>query len=127
MRKRSEMRKKKVRWWSLPAGPSSPAEGREAGSGKGLRVGQYPGSFTFVEDPGSPRKAGVGDLSISTYASPPVTIYFCPQSDLITPPLQKIFARMLEIVKSYVSSPQLEPAKPLNNAQIGGSFFSDHY
>ena len=42
-------------------------------------------------------------------------------------PLQKIFARVLELVKSYVPSPQLEPAKPLNNAQIGGSFFSDHY
>ena len=85
MRKRSEMRKKKVRWWSLPAGPSSPAEGREEGSGKGLREGHYPGSFAFVEDPGSPRKTGVGDLNISTYASPPVTFYSCPQSDLITP------------------------------------------
>ena len=123
----SDEEEKKCVGGSLPAGPSSPAEGREAGSGKGLRVGHSPGSFTIVEDPGSPRKAGVGELSISAYASPPVTFYSCPQSDLVTPPLQKIFARMLEIVKSYVSSPQLEPAKPLNNAQIGGSFFSDHY
>ena len=57
MRKRREMRKeKKCVWGSLPAGSSSPAEGREAGSGKGLRVGQYPGSFAYVEDPGSPRE-----------------------------------------------------------------------
>ena len=57
MRKRSEMRKeKKVRRWSLPAGPSSPAEGREEGSGKGLRVGHSPGSFACVEDPGPPRE-----------------------------------------------------------------------
>ena len=53
-------KKKKGAEGSLPAGPSSPAEGREAGSGKGLREGHYPGSFAFVEDHGSPRKAGVG-------------------------------------------------------------------
>ena len=60
MRERREMRKeKKCGWVSLPAVPSSPAEGREAGSGKGLRVGHHPGSFAYVEDPGSPREAVV--------------------------------------------------------------------